>query len=656
MAKKKSSFDRDKDRSLSFTRRAIVLGALQATALTALGARLAWLQIVDGHRYKTMSENNRINVKLLAPSRGLIVDRYGVQIAVNNQNFRVMVIPEQTRNLENALLGLQKLITLSDNQVQALMKQAKKSPKFAPLVVRDNLTWDEVATVEVNLPDLPGVSIDVGEIRSYPMDAATAHLVGYVGAANKGELEDKDPLLKIPGFKVGKTALEKIYDKELRGKAGAAEIEVNVVGREVRELSRRPGEPGQDLVLTIDSELQKYIQSRLSESRSASAVVMDVHTGGVYAMASVPSFDPNIFTRGLTPEKWEELLSTEGHPLNNKAVGGLYPPGSTFKMVTAMAALELGIINENTSFFCPGHFSLGDTRFHCWKAQGHGRVNVVQALAQSCDTFFYNIAIDIGVDRLADMSRKLGLGQILGIELTEERAGLVPTRDWKRGAMNKPWYPGESVVGSIGQGYIQTTPLQLAVMTARLVNGGKEVKPRLAEYIGPTKRIQTVWPDLGLKGRNLDIVMRGMENVVNQPGGTALGSKITIEGQEMGGKTGTAQVKRITADERARGVRNETLPWHLRHHALFVCYAPIHAPRYACAVVVEHGVGGSSTAAPIGRDIMIMTQQRAPALKDAHIPEGVAPIDKSNIPPRKPQVPEKIPDDDVIVPGKKTEL
>lgn len=631
--------DREKDRVASFTRRAIVIGALQGTFLTVLGGRLAWLQIAEGQRYKTMAEDNRINVKLVAPSRGLIVDRYGVPIAVNTQNFRVQVIPEQTRNMEQVLLSLKKLIPLTDAEIQVVLKQAQKSPKYAPLEIRDNLTWDEVATVEVNLPDLPGLSIDVGEIRFYPMGMATAHLVGYVGAVSKGELTTDDPLLKIPGFKIGKTGLEKIYDESLRGSAGAAQVEVNVVGREVRELSRDPGQAGQKLTLTIDSELQKYMQDRLMQTISASAVVMDVHTGAVYGMASTPSFDPNVFSRGLTPEMWEDLLSQPAHPLNNKAAGGLYPPGSTFKMVTAMAALELGIVNRNKTFFCPGHYKLGDTKFHCWKAGGHGHVNVIEALAQSCDTYFYNIAVDIGVDRLAEYSRKLGFGQILGIELTEERPGLIPTREWKRSYMGQPWHPGESIVASIGQGYTQVTPLQLAVMTARLANGGKAVKPWLAEYVGQKRNRDMDWPSLGFKKQNLELVLQGMINAVNAPRGTALGSRITAEGMEMGGKTGTAQVKRITAEERARGVKNETLPWHLRHHALFVGFAPLHDPRYSCAVVVEHGVGGAAAAAPVAKDIMLMAQQRDPASKPALAPQGAPADQKLAAPKPKPAIP-----------------
>lgn len=615
--------DRDYERIERFTRRAFIVGLLQGSFLAVLGGRLAWLQIAEGHRYKDLADNNRISVKLLSPTRGLVVDRNGIPIAVNNQNFRVQVIPEQTKNLEAVLRDLQKLINLRDEEITKLLAQAKKTPKYAPLQIRENLSWDEVSTVEVNLPDLPGLSIEVGEIRFYPMREATAHLIGYVGAANKGELASDDPLLKIPAFKVGKTGLEKTYDQMLRGRAGAAEIEVNVIGREVRELNRKPGESGQDVTLSIDSELQKYVQDIMIQSRSASAVVMDVHTGAVYALACVPSFDPNIFSKGLRPEEWEKLTSTPGHPLNNKAVGGMYPPGSTFKMVTALAALEAGLVNRNTTYFCPGHFNLGDTRFHCWKQGGHGRVNVVQALEQSCDTYFYNIAVELGIDRITEMAKRLGLGQILGIELPEERAGLMPTRDWKRAHMGKPWQAGESIVGSIGQGYALATTLQLAVMTARLVNGGFAVKPWLAEYVGNKARHSPgEWPSIGLKQKNLDLMLEGMNDVVNGARGTAGASKITIEGMAMGGKTGTAQVKRITREERAMGIKNEDLPWHLRHHALFVGYAPTHNPRYSCAVIVEHGVGGSKAAAPLARDILIKAQQLDPASKPTKIPEG----------------------------------
>jgi penicillin-binding protein 2 len=599
------------ERVKTFTRRALFIGFLQGAVLALLGARLAWLQIAQGDKYTTLSEQNRINMKMLAPVRGLIVDRNGKRLAENGQNFRVVLIPERTKDMERALSALSKLIGLTQHDIQKIIKRAGKQPKFAPLEVKDNLEWDEVARIEVNLPDLPGVAIDVGETRHYPMGAATAHLVGYVGAVSQTE-KSNDPVMTLPGFKIGKTGLEKSYDLPLRGKAGAAEVEVNVSGREVRELSRNPGQPGARVQLSIDAGLQDYVQRRLSQVRSASAVVMDIHSGAVYALASFPSFDPHLFTRGLSPEVWEGLQADPGLPLNNKAVGGLYPPGSTFKMVTALAGLEEGVIDRYTSAYCPGHYDYGDSRFHCWKRPGHGRVTVIEALAESCDTYFYKMATDLGIDRLAHYSRMLGLGDKFGFELTEERAGLIPTQAWKKANFKEGWHPGESIVASIGQGYIQATPMQLAVMTARLVNGGYAVKPWVAAQVGDRIFTPPQWPKMPINPAYLKMVGEGMDRVVNHQKGTAYAARIKEEGREMGGKTGTAQVRRITKQERAEGVQNSDLPWHLQHHALFVGYAPLHKPQYVTAVVVEHGGGGSAVAAPIARDILIETQNRNP--------------------------------------------
>jgi penicillin-binding protein 2 len=599
------------ERFRSFTRRALFVGFIQTMLLGVLGARLAWLQIAQKEKYSTLADQNRINVKMLAPVRGLIVDRSGKKLAENGQNFRVVLVPEQAKEMERSLSRLGKLIGLTQHDIQRVIKQAGKQPKFAPLEVKDNLEWDEVARIEVNLPDLPGVAIDVGETRHYPMGPATAHLVGYVGAVSQSD-KDKDPVMNLPGFKIGKTGLEKSYDLDLRGKAGAAEVEVNVLGREVRELSRNPGQPGARIQLSIDAGLQDYVQRRLSQVRSASAVVMDVHSGAVYAMASFPSFDPHLFSRGLSPEVWEGLQADAGLPLNNKAVGGLYPPGSTFKMITALAGLETGVIDRYTTAYCPGHYDFGDSRFHCWKRPGHGRVTVVEALAESCDTYFYKMATDLGIDRLAHYARMFGLGDKFDFELKEERAGLIPTQAWKKSNFKEGWHPGESIVASIGQGYIQTTPLQLAVMTARLVNGGYAVKPWVSAQVGDRTFTPPQWPKMPLNPGFMKIVGEGMDRVVNNQKGTAYAARIKDEGLEMGGKTGTAQVRRITKLERAQGVQNSDLPWHLQHHALFVGYAPLTKPQYVTAVVVEHGGGGSAVAAPIARDILIETQKRNP--------------------------------------------
>lgn len=616
------SFDDDNFMQVRLDRRSLFLGAGAGLLTFGILSRLAWLQVVQGRKYAMLAEDNRINVKILPPLRGMIVDRFGVPLADNTRNFRLVITPEQAKPLKATLARLQKMLALSDREVDAVLKAAKQAPSFVALEVRDYLTWDQLATVEVHSPDLPGVSIEEGWTRLYPFAEATAHLVGYVGAPTKDEAGD-NPLLYVPGFRIGKSAMEKALEPGLRGIAGESQVEVNVLGREVRELARRDPEAGDRLTLSVDAELQQQLQARLSQERSASAVIMDVHTGEVYALASSPSFDPNQFSRQLTNALWQEVLGDETTPLTNKAVSGQYPPGSTFKMVTAMAALEAGIINEHTSFFCPGHYNLGSMKFHCWKPDGHGTVNVVAALEKSCDTFFYEVANRTGIIRIGDMARRLGLGERLGIELAEEQPGLVPTPEWKAKRVRErrksdptaiaKWLPGETIVAAIGQGYMLTTPLQLATMTARLVNGGKAVKPWLVHYSDQQEVHNGIYPDLGLKQEHLKLVMDGMWRVVNSPSGTAHRSRLRMDNITMGGKTGTAQVQRITAAQRAAGIKNDSLPWKQRHHALFVGYAPAEAPQYAIAVVVEHGVGGSLAAAPIARDLVTLTINRDPA-------------------------------------------
>jgi penicillin-binding protein 2 len=605
---------KDSDQLKTFTRRAFFIGALQGGLLAVLGGRLAWLQIAEGQKYVTLSDNNRVNLKILAPSRGVIVDRYGEALATNGQNFRVLITPEQAKDIKLSLQKLQSIVALTQKDIKRVLKQAKRTASFVPIEVKDNLSWEDVASIEVNLPELPGLSIDVGEVRSYPYGDAYAHLVGYVGAVSQTEISD-DPVLSLPGFKIGKTGIEKSYDNDLRGKAGTAEVEVNVVGREVREIKRNKADQGKTIQLTIDNELQKLTQKRLSEEKSASAVIMDCVTGAVYSMSSHPSFNPNLFTRGLSAEKWEELLADPGFPLNNKAIGGQYPPGSTFKMVTALAALEDRLVTKNTTTHCSGRYEYGGDLFHCWKQYGHGKMDMISALEQSCDVYFYDIAKDLGINKISEMAYKLGLGQRLGFELKEERPGLVPDKNWKMGHFGTPWRPGETIVASIGQGYIQSTPLQLATMVGRLVNGGYAVKPWIVGFVGQTPGMDTSWPSLGLKKANLALIKNGMDKVVNSEKGTAFKTRIEAKAMQFGGKTGTAQVKRITKEQRLEGYSNEDLPWKFRHHALFVGYAPVKSPRYVCSVVVEHGGSGSAAAAPIARDLLLYAQKLKPADK-----------------------------------------
>lgn len=604
--------DRDTDRYRCLTRRVMVLGGIKLGLLSTLAGRLYYLQVVQAEKYRTLSDDNRISLRMLAPSRGPIVDRFGVPLAINQQNYRVVVVAERARALHDILDKVSEIVPLYDSDRRRIIREVQRKRRFVPVTVKENLTWEQVATLEMNTPDLPGVSIEVGEIRNYPFAADTAHILGYVGAVSEAELNG-DPVLSLPGFRIGKSGIEKYHEESLRGVAGSMQLEVNAVGRVIRELSRDDGQPGREVQLTLDIGLQQFTQARLSQEVSAAAVVIDVHTGGIYAMASHPSYDPNQFTMGIPAGLWNELLRNQATPLSNKAVAGQYAPGSTFKMIVALAALDSGIVNARYSVYCPGHMDLGDHRFHCWKKGGHGSVDMVTALQYSCDTYFYDLARRLGIDRIAEMAHRFGMGEALGIDLPHERPGLMPSRDWKMATYNKSWQQGETLIASIGQGYVLSTPLQLAVMTARLANGGRAVRPHLTKQIRQGPHEQTVWPSLGVRKEHLDVVLAGMDAVTNHPAGTAYKSRITEAGLEMAGKTGTAQVRRITMAERATGVKkNDQLPWRERDHALFVAYAPLNAPRYACAVIVEHGGGGSTVAAPIARDILVECQKRAP--------------------------------------------
>lgn len=606
------SSERDADRYRSFTRRMLVLGGLKVGLLSTLAARLYYLQVLQSAKYTMLAEENRISLRLIAPSRGPITDRFGVPLAMNQQNYRVVVVSERTKNIPETLDKISQIVPLTDGDRRRVLREVQRKRRFVPVTVRENLTWEQVATLEMNMPDLPGAAIDVGEIRYYPFAEATAHILGYVGAVAEAELNG-DPVLSLPGFRIGKSGLEKHHEKNLRGTAGTSQLEVNAVGRVIRELSRDEGQLGREVQLTVDIGLQQFCQKRLSEEQSAAAVVMDVHTGAVYALASHPTYDPNQFTMGISAELWEELLSNPTTPLSNKAVAGQYPPGSTFKPVVALAALESGIVGPRHTVYCPGWMELGDHRFHCWKKHGHGSMDLVGALRDSCDVFFYDLARRLGVDRIAEMAQRFGMGHVSGLDLPHERPGLIPTREWKRRALNASWTQGESLIASIGQGYVLATPLQLATMTCRLANGGFAVKPHLTRQVKGLTTETTSWPSLGVKKENLDMVLAGLNAVTNVQGGTAFKARITEPGFEMAGKTGSAQVRRITMAERATGVKkNEQLPWRERDHALFVAYAPVHAPRYAIGLIVEHGGGGSTAAAPIARDILLETQKRDP--------------------------------------------
>ena len=594
---------RDADRQKVFTRRALMLAGGKLLLLSGLAGRMYELQVVEASRYATLAEENRINLRLLEPSRGRIFDRFGRPLAVNRRTYRILLVAEDAPDVRATLAALRTIVAI-DGEVEArVLRDVQRRRKFVPVTVHDDLQWDQVARVEVNTPELPGISIDEGRRRSYPHGAELAHVIGYVAAVSENELTG-DPLLELPGFRIGKSGIEKVHDLSLRGAGGRSAVEVNAFGRVIRELSRKEGAAGADLRTTIDLDLQLAASRRLG-SESAALVVIDVHSGEIRALVSNPGFDPNAFSRGLSRGEWQALVDDPRAPLTNKAIAGQYAPGSTFKMAVALAALERGVINQASTEFCPGHLKIGSHAFHCWKRGGHGRMNLRSAIVESCDVYFYEVARKLGIDRLAAGAERLGLGQTLGIDLPGERAGLLPTRAWKQAALGKPWLAGETVIAGIGQGYVLSTPLQLAVMTARLVNGGHAVTPRLTV---PAEGGAAA--PVGFLPQHLNAVREAMVAVVADRRGTARGAAIGDPALEMGGKTGTSQVRRITAAERATGVhKNEDLPWERRDHALFVGFAPAHAPRYAVAVIIEHGGGGAKAAAPVARDILREAQR-----------------------------------------------
>ena len=609
--------DRDSDRQKSFTRRAAVLATGKLSLLGLLMGRMYYLQVLESDQYQILAEENRINMRLLAPPRGRILDRFGNQVAHSRPNFRVLLTPEQTASVPETLAELAKFLSIPEEQIQRVLRDVVRQRPFVPVTVLENLTWEDFARINVNLPDLAGVQTDVGETRYYPHGDRLAHVVGYVAAVSERDLTG-DPLLELPGFRIGKNGVERVYDKALRGRAGNSRVEVNAFGRVIRELRRHEGEAGHDVVLTVDSDLQRYVYGRLS-AESAAAVVLDIHSGEVLSMTSTPSYDPGAFNQGLSTKSWRALRDHPRKPLINKAISGQYPPGSVFKMMVALAALESGVAGAGHRVFCNGRTRLGNHYFHCWRFKygGHGWMDMHHGIEQSCDLYFYDLAKRLGIDRIADMSRRFGLGEVPGIELAAARSGLVPSKAWKMAVTGKPWQQGETLITGIGQGYMLTTPLQLAVMTARLANGGRAVRPRVVRSVfGGAVDEPAEAPSLGLSSASLKVVLDAMNAVVNSKRGTA--RKARLEGEiMMAGKTGTAQVRRITKAERQRGGKlADDTPWEERDHALFVAYAPAEAPRYATAVVVEHG-GSGTNAAKITKDIMGEVLRRDPARRPA---------------------------------------
>ncbi len=589
------------------TRRGLLLGGAQVAVMSALGLRMRYLQVEQADQFRLLADENRINIRLIPPARGLIFDRNGHPLAQNEQNYRIVVVREDAGDIDEALAGLARLVPLSGETIERARKELLRRSPFVPVTVADRLSWEEVAEVAVNAPALPGITPEVGLSRFYPLGQDFAHVVGYVGPVSDYDLErieNPDPLLQIPRFQIGKTGVEAKMEQQLRGQAGSKRIEVNAMGRVIREIDRIPGRPGANVQLTVDQGLQNFMQARLGKD-SAAAVVMDLTDGDLLGIASAPSFDPNKFVRGISVADYRALTANEFRPLSNKTVQGAYPPGSTFKVVTALAALEQGLVAPEETIYCPGYTEVGGRRFHCWRRGGHGHVTLNESLEQSCDVYYYEIAQRVGIEKISEMARKLGLGTAYDVPLSAVVDGLTPTRQWKRANRGSDWMVGDTLNAAIGQGFVLASPLQMAVMTARVASG-RSIMPRLIKSIDGVEQPSGAGTALDIGPTNLTFVRQGMYAVSNSRRGTAYRTRVVDDALQLAGKTGTSQVRNISAAERAAGVvDNEDLPWNRRDHALFICFAPFDAPRIAVSVVVEHGGGGSAVAAPIARDIAL---------------------------------------------------
>ena len=589
---------------LQFGRRAFFLGAVQVGGGLALAGRMAWLSIAEGQRYAVKAEDNRVALHLIPPRRGMIADWKGEPIATNRPAYAVEITPSLAGDLEAALDRVGKIVPIDAAERDRILKAAETLPPSGAVAIADDIGWDAYAALNLELADMAGLQPLKTYVRHYPDAEAFAHLAGYVGPPTAEQYKKtRDPLYMLAGFRIGKDGVEKAQEDNLRGQPGARRVEVNARGRIIRELDTRPDVQGKTVRLTIDRGLQDFTAARVG-NESCSVVVIDVVTGDIKCLLSMPAFDPNVFSNRIPAKLWKELQEDEKKPLLNKSLQGLYVPGSTFKPVTALAALHAGALPTD-QVYCSGSYRLGSNVWHCHKRSGHGTVNMRSGIAKSCNVYFYTMARRAGPQEVADMARKLGLEHKFDSPMPVQRAGLIPDPPWKMKRYDQKWAEADTLNMAIGQGYVIVNPLQLAVMTARIATG-KIVHPRML-----ADAPQQPFEPLDIPPEYLEVVRQGMDDVVNGPGGTARASALKVPGIRMGGKTGTAQVRRISAGFRG----GAGVPWKFRDHALFICFAPVDNPRYAISVVVEHGIGGSRAAAPIAKDVMTWIYDRPEAEK-----------------------------------------
>jgi penicillin-binding protein 2 len=625
------------NKSRLITRRMFVLSCAKIAIFLALISRLFYLQISENIKYRSLSDKNRLREWKVAPRRGVIEDFFGIKIADNTQVFQLHMMPEDVPNFEELFFRLSKLIDFDDNRKRLLLKRLKKRKPWQPIIISDNLTWAEFSKLNVFLHELQGIKPVVSLARKYFDDGSSSHLIGYVADVSVRDLEKSELLrsINIPGLKTGKNGLEKSFNNLMIGEPGLQRFEVNAFGKRIKELKFIQGKEGKNFRTTIDQEVQKFAGSLIKE-KSGSICVMDIFTGDVVAMVSSPTFDANKFVHGISKKDWDSLLSDDKKPLMNKSISGLYPPGSTIKPIVALSALENDVISPKFVVECKGDIELYGQKYHCWKEKGHGFMTLRNAIKQSCDTYFYEIARRLGVDRLSITAKQFGLGEKIFDFLNEEKSGLVPDTKWKINNIGKGWVLGETLITGIGQGYFQTTPVQLCLMTAQLANGGYKIKPRIIDDKDKIQPTLEAWrkefisrkenPDqreddfvssdefgsdtkyrlrkLYRNPENIKFILDAMYGATNEPMGTSYRSRITKKGYVYAGKTGTSQVRKITESQRKLKLKTEDLPYEQRDHALFIAYAPYKNPRYAISVLIEHGGSGSSGAAPIAKKVI----------------------------------------------------
>ena len=625
-------------KSKLINRRMFLLSTAKLIVVVGVIGRLISLQINESSKYKTLSDKNRFREWKLAPERGVIKDYFNNEIASNSQVYQIHLIPENAQNIEQIFFRLKRILNTSDQKIFSLKKKIAKQKPWEPVILSDNLTWSEFSRVNLFLHELQGVEPVVSVARIYN-DNSSAHVLGYVSQVSAKDLKNKKYLkdIAVPGIAVGKTGLEKKLDEKMIGKVGFQRYEVNAFGKRIQQIKIDPGKEGQSFKTTLDLEVQKYA-TEIIKDKAAAVCVMDIYNGDIVSMVSSPSYDPNAFVHGIDRKYWNELINNDKKPLSNKAISGLYPPGSTIKTLVALSALENKIFKPLEKVKCTGKIELFGEKFHCWKKKGHGFMNMRSAIQRSCDVYFYEVARKLGVDRLSETAKKFGLGKKVLDNFTEERSGVVPNTSWKKKFIGQNWYLGETLHTGIGQGYFQSTPLQLCLMTAQIANGGFEIKPRiifdkenndLKSYLdfkrdNPNQKRPENLPlsnfDLKPLFKNqehINFVKDAMYSSSNEPGGTSYGSRLSDERYTFAGKTGSSQIKRFTEEQREAEVKQDDLDYKSRDHALFIAFAPVKDPKYAISVVVEHGGSGSKSAAPIAKKVIKKVLERHSLRKTA---------------------------------------